>query len=306
MESSRLVSRRVSAGLFLWIALAAMAAIQGSPATAQAPRPPGMRTIDLPLLLDLPGDLAYVRYTPGSLDRSAAVQARFERFAQEFQKSGFPATAIVLYVLSREDWKEAGLRTPYGMPEPLGLDAIAVPAFADAPVVGTWRDRLGGELPLPQGQPILITPEESGALAVVDLVTQMEVARMLVRRASLGGDAPWIEPLLVHVALRLAWDRFEPGRIFEIAAILDRLSTQDETPGGHRLADWKDGLPFPERCWFDARFLRGADVLAMKSSNRTLWHFIQKAHAGKKPLTAAWLLKEYPPLAEWMKMSFAP
>ena len=54
----------------------------------------GRRTIDLPLLLDLPGDLAHVRYTPGTLDRSAAVQSRFEVLAGEFQRTGFQATSM--------------------------------------------------------------------------------------------------------------------------------------------------------------------------------------------------------------------
>lgn len=301
MNRSRNALCRVLSCLVLALAVAA------APAAAQFPaKVPGMGSIDLPLLLDLPGDFAFVRYTPGSLDRSAAVQARFELFAQEFAKTGYAASTLVLYVLTREDWKAAGLRLPYGMPERLDLDAIAVPAFADAAVVKTYREWLGGELPMPQGQPILITPEESAVLAVVDLLTQVEASRMLVRRAGLGGDAPWIEPLLVHLATRLAWDKFEPGRIRMIAEVFDRLAMNDHAPGGHRLADWKDDLPFAERCWFDARFLRGADVLVTESSQRTLWKRVERAHAGKKPLTVAWLLKEYPGLSEWMAASFAP
>jgi hypothetical protein len=266
----------------------------------------GMKTIDLPLLLDLPGDLAYVRYTPGSLDRSAAVQARFERFAEEFTRTGFDATAFVLYVLSREDWQAAGLSTPYGLPHPLGVDAIAVPGWADEALVADYRKRLGGEVPLPHGYPILATPQEAGALGVADLLTGVEAARILVRRSPFGGDAPWIEPLLTHLTLRLAWDKFEPGRIVEIAAIFDRLAAQHAPPAPHRLAEWRDDLPEPERYWFEARFLRGADAIVTSHRRVSIWKVFEKAMRGKDPITEALLLKKFPELANWRALNFAP
>ena len=129
-------------------ACAAWIAASGSPAFAQEPPVAGMKTIQLPLLLDLPGDLAFVRYTPGSLDRSASVQMRFELMAKEFQRSGFLQATLVFYVLSRDDWKEAGLPDPYGAPLVLGNDAIAMAGWADEQVVNGWRTLLGGELPM--------------------------------------------------------------------------------------------------------------------------------------------------------------
>lgn len=265
-----------------------------------------MRTIDLPLLLDLPGDLAFVRYTPGTLDRSAAVQARFELLTKEFARSGFPRTELVIYVLSPDDWKAAALRTPFGLPEALGTDAIAVPGWADERVVARYREWLGGELPVPQGSPILVTPAEAGALAVVDLLTQVEVSKLLGKRAGLAGDRPWIAPLAAHLVARLTWNRFESGRMPQIAAIFDRLAANDPAgkAGGHRLDEWREDLPFAERCWFDARFLRGADTLVAEKGSMSLWRLLAKAISGKQPLTEALLLKEFPRLADWLATSF--
>lgn len=265
----------------------------------------GMKTIDLPLLLDLPGDLAPVRYTPGALDRSAAVQARFELLAKEFGKSGFRATAMVVYVLSPEDWKTAGLATPYGFPHPLALDAVAVPAWAEEKVVATYRGFLGGELPLPRGTPILATQAEAGALVVVDLLTQLEVSRQLAQRAGLGGDQPWIAPLVWHLVARLAWDKFEPGKMPEIAAILDRLAANRPAGPGLPLSAWRQDLPVVDRWWFDARFLRGADQMALEKSSGSLWRMLSRAIEKKEPLTEALLVKEFPGLAAWKTASFA-
>lgn len=266
----------------------------------------GVQTIDLPLLLDLPGDLAAVRYTPGTLDRSAAVQMRFELFAKEFTKSGFGATAIVIYVLSPEDWKAAGIRTRYGFPHPMGLDAIAVPAWPEKEVVSYYRDLLGGELPLPRGTPLLATPSEAAALSVVDLLTHLEVARQLCQRAGFAGDQPWIAPLVWHLSARIAWDLFEPGRMPEIAETLDRLAANRPAGAPLRLSDWREDLPLADRWWFDARFLRGADLMRMEKSPRSLWQMLARALEGKKPLTEKLFVKEFPGFAAWKAENFAP
>lgn len=287
-------------------ACAAWGAAAGSPARGQEPPVAGMKTIQLPLLLDLPGDLAFVRYTPGSLDRSASVQMRFELMAKEFQRSGFLQATLVFYVLSRDDWKEAGLPDPYGAPLVLGNDAIAMAGWADEQVVNGWRTLLGGELPMLLGQPMLMTPDEAASLAASDLVTQVEAARMLIRRTGVEFDAPWMKELFAHLVARLCWDKFEPGRMPDVAAVFDRLAANDRTPGGHRLADWRDGLPFETRAWYHARFLRAPDALLAKMGQGRLWKFIGDTLTRKKPLTEAALLKKYPLLVEWKATNFAP
>ena len=64
-----------------------------------------------------------------------------------------------------------------------------------------------------------------------------------------------------HLVARLAWDRFEPGRMPEIAALLDAMAARDARPGGHALAEWSENLPLPERAYFETRFLRAADLI---------------------------------------------
>ena len=276
------------------------------PATVPPPEPPVVTEIDLPLLLDLPGDLAFVRYTPGTLDRSASVQRRMEIVTKEFSRTGFYANSMVFYVLSRDDWNEAKIREPYGEPLAFGLEAVALPGTADAALVASFREKLGGELPATVGRPLLMSPEEGAALGVSDVLAQLEATRILGKRSHLSGDAPWIEPLAVHLAARLTWDRYEPGRYPSVVAVLDRLAAGDKTPGGHRLADWKDGLPLAERSWFDARFARGADVLARKTRAGKLWKMLNDGVLRSKPLTEAMLLEKYPELAAWKSENFAP
>jgi hypothetical protein len=264
----------------------------------------GQRTIDLPLLLDLPGDLASVRYTPGALDRAASVQARFERLTEEFARTRFKATALVVYVLSPEDWAAAGLSHPYGEPEVLGTDALVLPAWADAELIARVRGWLGGEIPLPAALPMLATREEAGALGVSDLLAQIAVGRLLAKRANLRGDRIWIAPVMGHLVSRLAWDRFEPGRMPEIAALLDAMAAQDRTPGGHPVTAWDETLPMPERAWFEARFVRAADLIVTTKGPRAARKILNRAISGVEPLSEAVLLKEVPALAGWLPQNF--
>lgn len=264
----------------------------------------GKRTVDLPLLLDLPGDLASVRYTPGTLDRAASVQARFELLTEEFSRTRFQAAAVVLYVLSPEDWAAAQLTNAYGEPQALGTDALVVPAWAEREMIARVRGWLGGEIPLPSGLPLLATREEAGALGVSDLLAQVAVSRMLATRANFRGDGAWIAPVMAHLVARLAWDKFEPGRMPEIAALFDAMAAQDKTLGGHPLAAWDPNLPLPERAWFETRFLRAADLIMVAKGPRGARKILNRAVVGLEPLSQAGLLKEVPALATWLAATF--
>ena len=264
----------------------------------------GQRTIDLPLLLDLPGDLASVRYTPGTLDRAASVQARFELLTEEFSRTRFLAAAVVFYVLSPEDWAAAKLTNGYGEPQALGVDALVVPAWADDELIGRVKGWLGGPVPLSAGQPLLATREEAGALGISDLLAQIAVARLLAHRANFRGDAPWIAPVMAHVVARLAWDRFEPGRMPEIAALLDTMAAQDKSPGGHPIAAWDENLPLPERAWYETRFMRAADLIVTKKGPRGARKILNQAVTGTQPLSSAVRFKAVPELSGWLGQYF--
>ena len=271
----------------------------------------GHSTVDVPLLLDLPGDLVPVRYTPGALDRAAAVQKRFELLAGEFSRIGFKASAMVVYVLSPEDWTAAGLRRPYGDPEALATDALVLPAWSDDALIARVRGWLGGEIPLSRGLPILATREEAGALGISDLLAQIEGSRLLIRRARLNGDRPWIAAVMTHLVARLTWDRFEPGRMPEIAALVDAIAVNAVRdghagkPAGHALTDWDEKLPIPERAYFEARFLRAADLIVTSRGTRAARKILSKAISGTEPLNWAKLVEEVPALAGWLEQSFA-
>lgn len=265
----------------------------------------GHRTVDLPLLLDLPGDLAPVRYTPGALDRAASVQTRFELLSREFTRTRFQAAAVVVYVLSPEDWAAAGLANGYGEPEALGTDALVLPAWADDAMIGRVRGWLGGEIPVSLGLPLFATREEAGALGVADILAQIAGGRLLAKRAHLVGDRPWIAPVMGHLVSRLAWDRFEPGRMPEIAALLDAMAAQDRTPGGHAFEEWDESLPLPQRAWFETRFVRAADLMVTAKGARAVRKILTRSIIGLEPLSEAMLCKKFPQLTGWLTQSFA-
>ncbi|MEO8197530.1 MAG: hypothetical protein ABI689_12515, partial [Thermoanaerobaculia bacterium] len=103
---------------------------------------------------------------------------------------------------------------------------------------------------------------------------------------------------------RLAWDRFEPGRMPEIAVLLDAMAAQDKTAGGHPVGDWDETLPLPQRAWFETRFVRAADLIVMKKGPRGAMKLLNKAVVGTQPLSVAVLFKEVPELAGWVTQNF--
>ena len=119
------------------------------------------------------------------------------------------------------------------------------------------------------------------------------------------GDRDWIAPVLGHLVARLAWDRFEPGRIREIAAQVDALAARDRTSGGHALADCNEKLPLPQRAWFEPRFMRAADLIVTAKGARAARKILNREVAEIEPITEALLLKKYPALAGWLAGSFA-
>ena len=82
-----------------------------------------------PLLLDLSGQAASIRYSPGALDRASKVQDYVEWMVEDFDSWSKERIPLGIYILSPEDWQGIGLREPYGVPTPMGGRGLAVPAW---------------------------------------------------------------------------------------------------------------------------------------------------------------------------------
>jgi len=250
--------------------------------------------VNLPSLLNLHGDLAPVRYTPGALDRAAHVQARLEALAMDFSRWGSQPYVLQGYVLAPEDWAVAGLDRPYGLPERAGARGVAVPAWGDDRSVALWRGLLHGQMPWGTDMPVRGTPEEAASLSLADLVLQVESARIFVEGERLGGDAPWIGELVAHAVAHQAFASHEAGRLDEIAEVWTRLGG-----GNPDLATCAASVGDPATTLAcDARFAAGASILFAEDRMKTVRR-LQKL-AKKRGLSEATLVKEYPRLADWL------
>lgn len=285
---------------------AAALAVFGSAAVAAAPAPAA--DANLPSLLNLRGARSTVRYSPGSLDRAAHVQARLDALAEDFAAWGGGQRELLAFVLGPEDWQAAGLSRAYGLPEltgPGGGAAIALPAWGDGHTITVWRALLGtGGAPLlwSAGTPVRGTPEEAASLAAADLLAQIELAREFVDRQHLAGGPPWLRELLAATVARAAFERHEAERRAEIVdffAALARGAASAEPAGA--LTEYREDLPYPDRVAASARFFAAAGFLLDRDRAKTVPLLVKMAAKSGRPLVPGDLLPRYPGLGAWLE-----
>ena len=260
-------------------------------------------------LLLLPGDRAAVRYTPGSLDRAAHVQARLAALADDFAAWGGGPSTLRALVLSPEDWQAAGLRRPYGLAERTPNGDVAAPAWGSEETVALWRALTGAPLAWEGGLPVRGTPEEAASLALADLVLQVECGRLYVEGGGaggpggLGGETPWVTGLAAHVVALAAMLRHEPARLPRSAEFWGQLAGD---PGARphgalaAAAAAADDLPVREWLAHQAQLHAGARVIVERDGAKSVKRLLAlKRSQGR--LTAAALLGRYPELGPWLR-----
>ena len=245
-------------------------------------------------LFNLRGAHCTVRYTPGSLDRAAHVQARLDALAEDFAKWGGARVELVAYILGPEDWHMAGLRQPYGMPEAVGPNAVAMPAWGDDRTIALWRGLLGGPLPWSSGTPVRGTPEEAASLAAADLVAQVEIARQFVDRERLASGAPWVHELLAATVARAAFERREAVRIGEIEGFFAQLGRTAGPEPPSPPIEFREGLAAA------ARFFAGAPILLRRDKGKTVSRLTKLARKSDGPLAVGDWVGRYPELSVWL------
>jgi len=275
---------------------------------ALTPAAPGNDAAEFDDLIVLPDDHVIVRYPPESLDRAARVQTRLVEIDRLWSMLVPRPLGWSAVILQHDTWQNAGLGGIWGAPLRLAPGLFALPAAGDAGTVKFARALLGGNLPDPGGVPMMGTSDEAASLVVTDLLLQIEAARDFVELAPLSGDAPWVKGVLMQLAVRYAWERIEPGMTLGYVALWDALSAAQGGPRAHRLADYRDGLPYETELWYQAQFVRGADAIWIETSWMVSHRLYKWAHKGQKgePVTVAELEKKYPALVDWEKNAFAP
>jgi hypothetical protein len=261
-----------------------------------------------PDLLLLHGRFCEVFYTPGTLDRAAALQQRLDVFVEAVMGM-VPKQAGVLIprlrALDPERWQAAGIERPWGLPAPVGELEFAVPATGDAATVALARRLTGGFLPALPGEPLIGTVEEAASLLVADAVLQVELAGAWARAAGIRGEQPWIDALVAHAVARLAWEQTDPDRMPAIADLFDRIAAHRGGAAPPSLDAFRHDLSVEERLAFDADFLRGADLLWVKKGNTGLRRWLAASARSGLRLSEADLRDLAPGLNLWIDEGFS-
>ena len=250
----------------------------------------GQEEVELPFLLQLGSGNVGVRYSPGYLDRAARVSDRYALLLDHLGPQSERPLALVIDLLTRREWEEAGIRTPYGLPAILGRREIALAAGGDGGTIALWNRLAPGGVPELAGHPIRGTVEEAESLAALDLIAQVEVVRLLLPDIVDVPSRPrWLSALTAHTLAWSAFARFESARLDEIGrffSAVEGASGSSETELAPRMRD-------------DARFFEAAALVGAREKKPPAKPFL-KCLRKKRGEPVAGLVKRYPALEGWM------
>ncbi len=255
------------------------------------------------LLLRLPGDFATVRYTPGSLDRAANLQSRLEHAARAFKRWVDVRLEVEVYVLSREEWRQAGYDVPYGIPVRIGRRGLAAPAEGDDDTVRLWGELLHGMLPAVAGMPIRGTPQQAATMILSDVLTQLQMAEILVDEIDIAGDRPWVRGLMTHLVSVDLVRRYEAVRLKDLETMYQLLA-RDAGPKAASARDYGPDLGLSDWLWFQAQFHAGAQTILAKTGKGAVKKMKQLRKKSDGVLSGELLLRRYKELGAWYSSSF--
>ena len=206
-------------------------------------------------LMRLPGEAVEVMYSPGALDRAAHVQKRINAVATTLRKWMQYPVGMTVYVLNREDWEASRAGPYYGIPGRVTGDALAIAAEGDMELAGFWQYLLGRPAPQLPGTPLIGPPEAADALAVSDLMLQLEATAAMLRQPGWAANTPLTTRLSVHLT---AWDilsLYEPHRVAEVSQVFADFGRWPTTPlGGQELS-------IEEWLSLESHYFRGAQII---------------------------------------------
>ena len=235
-----------------------LSALLAVPVTAQTSVP------DVMGLLELPGREAWVRYTPGALDRAAHVQEWLRLLALEGAKATGEPRRLGAFVLDRREWESTDLQAPYGAPRALGEGRVVLPAYGDDGTVAFWRRYQPRGLPGLGGMPLRGTEAEASSLFVSDHLALLETARQLVEYGDTRGETAWIQELLAHAFLLQALHPEVGGRVRWMDEFWEQITAAVGDPG--TLSSYGSGLTFDEWLGHQAAIYRLARAMEAEES----------------------------------------
>ena len=255
------------------------------------------------LLLRLNGDFATMRYTPGSLDRAANLQHRLELAARAFKRWVDTRLEVEVYVMSRDEWRQAGYDVPYGVPVRVGRRGLAAPAEGDDGTVALWADLLEGMLPAVAGVPIRGTPQQTATMILADFLTQLQMSEILVDDIGIAGDRHWVRGLATHVASIDLVRRYEMTRLKDLGTLYE-LAARKTTSRTFSARDYGPDLGLEDWLWFQAQFHAGAQTIIAKEGKGSVKKLKKLSRSRDGGLSGDLLLKRYQSLNQWFHASF--
>lgn len=259
-----------------------------------------------PLLLDLPGQLALVRYSPGALDRATRVQDQVEAMVENFDSWSKERMPLGVFLLSPEDWQETGLQSPYGLPTSMGGRGLALPAWGTEVTVALWQSLLRSPLPtMPSPSVSRGSPEELASVLVADLVAMPRIARIQLKAAGFRSESRWVEGVAGQIlALSGVLTNKDP-RLPEMRLIYASLEAAQGGPGSYSLEALAAAGSLQRDMWFEAQYFNGASIATQAEGKQSAKKMLRQAQKSGKLLRSADLISIFPGLAEWKRTSFS-
>lgn len=259
-----------------------------------------------PLLLDLSGQAASIRYSPGALDRASKVQDYVELMVEDFDSWSKERIPLGIYILSPEDWKGIGLQEPYGVPSPMGGRGLAVPAWGTPETVQLWESLTKSRLPTMPSESISRgTPEEMASLLVSDVLGIFELAKIQLKSAGFRGDKPWVEGVAAQIMALSGALLHKDQRLPEMRMIYGSLEAAGGGPQAHALPELTSSRSVQTKLWFESQFFTAASIVAESGGKQPAKQMLRTARKNGGVIRASDLISSFPGLDGWLRSSFS-
>lgn len=281
----------------VWVWLAAVTLCGAATAIAQSASP---------LLLDLPGQLALIRYSPGALDRATRVQDQVEAMVENFDSWSKEKIPLGIFLLSPEDWQNTGLQSPFGLPTPMGGRGLALPAWGTESAVELWQSLLESPLPtMPSPSVSRGSPEELASVLVADLMAVPRIARIQLKAAGYRSESQWVEGVAGHiVALSGVLTNKDP-RLPEMRIVYASLEAAGGGSRAHALDELDAVGSLQDEMWFEAQYFNAASIATEAEGKQGAKKMLRQAQKSGKAIRSADLFSIFPGLLEWKRSSFS-
>ena len=251
----------------------------------------------------MPGDVVFMRYPLGALDRAARLQLKLTQMLLSSQRWSGSQLVMTVYVLTADEWRDAGINMPYGIPVRVGHSSLAVPAAGNNETAQLWQQL---QVTLPSSPDLTSRggPAHGPSLVMADVISLLFVGEILVDRAELAGDEFWVRGLLAQLASVEFMQRSGDITVRELDLLYRQVLSQRPSKA-LAASDLRPEIGMRDWLWFQAHFHSGAKILR-EEEGRGLWKKLKKLKKRSGGvLTGAALLDKYEPLRDWYYNSFA-